>query len=131
VNAQRGGRRPKWFLPAFILVLGLIIGGAQWQGGHLDRGLESLALMAAFAVAVLLGGRSETVRGLRGDGRDERFAMIDLRATALAGSVTIVAILVAWIVELAEGHDGNPYTWLASVAGCAYVLAVALLRWRG
>jgi hypothetical protein len=57
--------------------------------------------------------------------------MIDLRATAVAGSVTIVAILVAWIVELAEGHDGNPYTWLASVAGCAYVLAVALLRWRG
>ena len=57
--------------------------------------------------------------------------MIDLRATALAGTVTIVAILIAWIVELATGRDGNPYTWLASVAGVAYVLAVALLRWRG
>ncbi len=71
------------------------------------------------------------MRGLRGDGRDERFALIDLRATALAGTVTIVAILVAWIVELAAGRDGDPYTWLASVAGLAYILAVALLRWRG
>jgi hypothetical protein len=128
---QTARRRSKWFLPAFILVLGLIIGGAQWQGGHLDRGLEALGLMAAFALAVLLGGRSETVRGLRGDGRDERFAMIDLRATALAGSVTIVTILIAWIVELANGRNGDPYTWLAGVAGLAYVLGVALLRWRG
>jgi hypothetical protein len=125
------GRRPKWFLPAFVFALGLVIGAAEWHGGHPGRGLESLGLMTAFAVALLLGGRSETVRGIRGDGRDERFALIDQRATALAGSATVVAILIAWIVELAEGHDGNPYTWLASVAGLAYILGVALLRWRG
>ena len=130
MTVQTAGRRSKWFLPAFILVLGLIIAGAQWQGGHLGRGVEALGLMAAFALAVLLGGRSETVRGLRGDGRDERFALIDLRATALAGSATVVAILIAWIVELANGRSGDPYTWLASVAGLAYVLAVVLLRWR-
>ncbi len=31
---------------------------------------------------------SGTVRALRGDGRDERFALIDLRATAFAGLVS-------------------------------------------
>jgi hypothetical protein len=124
-------RRSKWFFPAYVLTLGLVICGAEALGGHLVRGVESLAIMAVLALLVLLGGRSETVRGLRGDGRDERFALIDLRATAIAGSALIVAVLVAWLVELARGHDGSPYTWLASVAGAAYVAAVAYLRWRG
>ncbi len=34
----------------------------------------------------LLGGRSETIRGLRGNGRDERFAMLDLKATAVSAA---------------------------------------------
>ncbi len=55
--------RPKWFLPAFILVLGLVVGGAQWHGGHLGRGLGSLGLLAAFALAVLLGGRTRPCAG--------------------------------------------------------------------
>lgn len=124
-------RRSKWFLPGFVLALGLVLLAAEWVGGHRDRGLESLGLLAAFGLVILLGGRSETVRGLRGDGRDERFALIDLRATAIAGSVLTLTILTAWIVELAGGHDGDPYTWLASVAGATYVLAVAYFRWRG
>ena len=42
-------------------------------------------LAEPFGLIVLLRpGRSETVRGLRGDGRDERFAQIDLQATALS-----------------------------------------------
>lgn len=124
-------RRSKWFLPVFMVALGLVICGAEWVGGHRDRGLESLGLLAAFGLLVLLGGRSETVRGLRGDGRDERFALIDLRATAIAGSAVTLTILTAWIVELARGHSGNPYTWLAGVAGGAYILGVAYFRWRG
>ena len=34
--------------------------------------------MTAFGALILLGGRSETIRGLRGDGRDERFRKIDI-----------------------------------------------------
>ncbi|MEA2264835.1 MAG: hypothetical protein QOE27_418 [Solirubrobacteraceae bacterium] len=126
-----GRRRSKWFLPIFVVVLGLVIFAAEGIGGHLDRGIDSLGIMAALAVALVLGGRSETVRGLRGDGRDERFALIDLRATALAGSVVTIAILIGWIVEIARGRDGGPYTWLATVAGGAYLVAIAFLRWRG
>jgi hypothetical protein len=44
-------------------------------------------ILAGATALILFGGRSETIRGLRGDGRDERIAMIDMRATALAGSV--------------------------------------------
>ena len=46
-----------------------------------------LGVLAAFGLLILLlTGRSETVRGLT-IGRDERFAQIDLKATAVAGLV--------------------------------------------
>ena len=87
--------------------------------------------MVAFGAAVLLGGRSETVRGLRGDGRDERFAMLDLQATAMAGMALILAVIVAFIVEVARGRSGEPYDWLGAIAGLAYIAAVIVLRVRG
>ena len=81
------------------------------------------------------GGESsvarETVRGLRGDGRDERFAQIDLQATAVAGSVLLVVLIVAWLVAIALGQSGNPYGWLLAVGGLSYLLAVIWFRWRG
>jgi hypothetical protein len=76
-------------------------------------------------------GRSETVRGLRGDGRDERFAQMDMRATAVSGLVVIVALIVAWLVEIARGHSGNPYSWLLAISGLSYLITVIILRWRG
>ena len=42
----------------------------------------SLAIMVAFGAVILFGGSNETIRGLRGDGRDERFHQIDIHATA-------------------------------------------------
>ena len=84
-----------------------------------------------FGLFFLLAGRSETVRGLRGDGRDERFARIDLQATAVAGSALLVALIVAWLVAIARGQSGSPYDWLLAVGGLAYLLAVAWFRWRG
>jgi hypothetical protein len=75
----------KWFLPTFAFALGLVFFAAQWIGGSPGDGLISLGIMCAVGALCLLGGRSETIRGLRGDGRDERFAQIDIRATAFAG----------------------------------------------
>ena len=123
--------RSKWFLPCSARALGFVMFGAQWIGGNPGSGLVSLGIMAASGALVLFGGRSETVRGLRDDGRDERFRMIDIHATALAGLTVITAIIVAFVVELARGHDGNPYGRLGAVAGIAYLSAVAFLRLRG
>ena len=103
----------------------------SWLGGSLSQGLISLAVLAGFGLIVLLAGRSETVRGLRGDGRDERFVQIDLQATALSGLAVIVALIVAWLVATARGQSGSPYGWLLAIAGLTYLLAVAWFRWRG
>jgi hypothetical protein len=123
--------RSKWFVPLFCVFLGLVVFVASWIGGHPAAGLFSLGLMTAFGLVILLAGRSETIRGLRGDGRDERFAQIDQRATAAAGLAVIIALIVAWLVRIAGGDSGSPYDWLLAIAGLTYLLSVVLLRWHG
>lgn len=123
--------RSKWFQPLVAVGLGVLFLAAMWIGGDPRTGLYSLAVLVAFGVLILFGGRSETVRGLRGDGRDERFKQIDLAATAIARLVLITVIIGAFLVEVARGHDGSPYSALGAVAGVAYLAAVAALRLRG
>jgi hypothetical protein len=118
-------------MPLFALVLGGVVFGAQAIGGHPGSGLVSFGILAFTGAIFLFGGRSETIRGLRGDGRDERFQRIDIHATAFAGLVVITAIIVAFIVELANGRNGNPYTWLGAVGGIAYLVALVFMRVRG
>jgi len=103
----------------------------SWLGGQFAGGLISFAILAAFGLVILLlTGRSETVRGLT-VGRDERFAQLDLRATAVSGMVVLLAALVAWLVATARGQSGSPYGWLLAVGGLAYLIAFAFFRWRG
>jgi hypothetical protein len=123
--------RSKWFVPLLSVALGLVVFAAQWIGGDPGSGLVSLAIMTGFGALILVGGRSETIRGLRGDGRDERFRKIDIHATALAGLAVIFAIITASIVELARGHGPGAYGWLAVVGAVTYVGAVIVFRIRG
>ena len=123
--------RTRWFLPAFALFLGVVIFGAYAIGDQAGLGAGAFGVMALMAAIFWFGARrSETLSGLGGPGRDERWERIDMHATALAGIVIITAIIVAWLVEVAQGDDGSPYTQLGALGGLAYVLAVAFLRWR-
>jgi hypothetical protein len=123
--------KTKWFMPLFAVALGAIVFLAQWIGGDPRSGLVSFAILAGAGVLFLLGGRSETIRGLRGDGRDERFRMIDIHATALAGLAVIYAVIVMFVVELARGHNGDPYGWLGAIGGLTYIAAIIIFRIRG
>jgi drug/metabolite transporter (DMT)-like permease len=122
--------RSRWWMPGFCLFLGLLILGAFWLGDNPGTGFASLGIMLALGAVFFFGGRSETLRGLGGPGRDERWAKIDIHATALAGMVLISVIIGAFLVEVARGHDGNPYGLLGAVAGVAYLIAVIILRAR-
>jgi hypothetical protein len=123
--------RSKRFVPLFAVALGIVVFVAQWIGGDPGSGLASLAIITAFGALLLLGGRSETIRGLRGDGRDERFRQIDIHATALAGLALITAIIIACVIELAQGHSGSPYAWLGALGGLTYLVAIVIFRIRG
>jgi hypothetical protein len=123
--------RTRWVMPAFSLFLGALIFTAYAIGDNAADGVYGFLVMAALAAVFYFGARrSETLSGLGGPGRDERWERIDLAATALAGIVLITVIIGAWLVEVAEGQDGSPYTQLGAIGGLAYILAVALLRWR-
>jgi len=120
----------KWVVPVFSVLLGLVEWVAFAVGGDARAGAIGFFITAAFGALLLLGGRSESIRGMRGDGRDERWAMIDLRATALAGFAVIVAVIVGFIVEVGRGRSGNPYVWLGALAGFTYLIALLIGRWR-
>ena len=130
-GANRAITCSRWLLPLFSLGLGIVVFVVSWVGGQFGAGLGSLAILAAFGLLILLlTGRSETVRGLT-VARDERFAQIDQRATAVAGLVVIVTLIVAWLVATARGQNGHPYDWLLATSGLSYLLAIAFFRWRG
>ena len=103
--------------------------------GVLDRGparlgLWALGVMLVFALLFAVGGRFDLIRGLRGDGRDEYWARIDVHATALSGIVVISAVIVMCLWKWAHGRDGSPYSQVGAIGGVAYVLAIAGLRLR-
>jgi hypothetical protein len=121
----------KWFLPLFSLALGVGCLVAFWLGDDPTSGFISLGILAGTGAIFLFGGKSETIRGLRGDGRDERFARLDLAATAVSGMAAITAIIAMCFWEWAHGRDGTPYAQLGAIAGVAYIAAIAVFRWRG
>ena len=57
-------------MPLVCVALGVAAFAAQCVGGDPGSGLVSLAIMTGFGALILVGGRSETIRGLRGDGRE-------------------------------------------------------------
>ncbi|HET8820566.1 MAG TPA: hypothetical protein VFM57_03395 [Thermoleophilaceae bacterium] len=129
-----GGRRPwwrsRWWMPGISLALGVAVFAAFAIGGNTADGLRGFALMAVLALVFAVGGRSETLSGLGGPGRDERWALIDTRASAFAGLVVLTAIIVSWLVEVANDRDGSTYVKLGALGGVAYIAAVAWQRLR-
>jgi drug/metabolite transporter (DMT)-like permease len=122
--------RSRWWMPLFSLALGALVFAAFTVGGDAGQGAQGFGVMAVVAALFVFGGRSETLRGLGGPGRDERWAAIDLRASAFAGLVLIAVTIGAWLWEVANGDDGEPYAQLCAIAGVAYIVGVAFLRWR-
>jgi hypothetical protein len=121
-------RMPKWFLPAFSLFLGIVSFVAFWIGGSLGEGVFALVLLGGIGLVVLLGGRSETIRGLRGDERDEYWEGLDRDATVFAGLVLITVVIAMCMWEWAHGRDGSPYSQLGAIAGVAYIAGMVGLR---
>lgn len=125
----------KWYLrpgvtPAVCVAIGALGGTAQWLGGNRGDAVITFGLMAAIAAVFAAGGRNETIRMMRGDGRDERWAMIDVRATAFAGIVIIVILTGAAFWETAHGRTPEPFAPVLSAGAVSYAAALLWLRRR-
>ena len=123
-------RSKKWVVPGLALLIGGAYFLANWIGGNPAFGASLFVIMLVYAALLLLGGRFEIFRALRGQFDDERYRSFDLQATAYAGGVTILVLIGGFIYELAQGKDGQPYSLLCAVFGVSYLVALILLRWR-
>jgi hypothetical protein len=129
-TSKRKERLVRWATPTVGLLIGVAYLLAGWASGNPGLGFQMFAIMAVFTAAVVLAAtRSETVRGLL-DRRDERITGIDVKATAVTGTVLVTAIIAAFVIEIARGQDGMPYAWLGALGGVSYVAAVIVLRLR-
>jgi hypothetical protein len=123
--------RSKWLVPGLSVGMGLLFLGVQWSNDDPGGGLVSLAIMVAFAVAIVaFSGRSGVAEVMRNPRADERTAMLDLRATAFSGLVIIVAVIGAFVYELARGGDTTAYARLGALGGVAYLVALFVLQRR-
>jgi hypothetical protein len=122
----------KWGMPAFGLLLGVLLFLASAIGGQPLVGIGMFAVMAVYSlVLVALGGRSEIIGVLRGQPVDERLAGFNLVATAVAGVAATLVALGGFVWQIARGQTGTDFAVVAAVAGIGYLVALAWLRWRG
>ncbi len=118
--------------PVVTVLTGLVMLGAAAAAGQVDTGIAMLAgTMVYAAVLVVLGGRSEIVGVLSGLPADERMASINVRATAVGGSVALIAALGGFIWEVAHGREGLEFVAIDVLGFAAYFAALVWLRWRG
>ncbi|HEY6636068.1 MAG TPA: hypothetical protein VIZ61_00160 [Solirubrobacterales bacterium] len=127
--SRRRFARAPW-LPVWSLFLGIVISTAMAIGGNLTIALVTLGLFVAFSALFYFGARNETIGGLAEPGRDERWAMINQRAMAFAGTVLVLILIGGWVVELANGNDGSPYSEVFAGGTIAYFAAALWLRFR-
>jgi hypothetical protein len=127
----RAVRRSRWFQPLLAIFLGAVLLAVLSIGGHPQEGTGAFAIMVVFAIFLLAGDRSDTVRALRGDGRDERFELIQLRASTLAARLVLLAVVIGFLVEVGRGNSGAPYDWLSALGGATFLASVLWQRSRG
>jgi hypothetical protein len=121
----------RWEMPAFGLLLGVLLFAASAIGGQPVVGIGMLAVMAIYSlVLVAFGGRSEIVGVLRGQPVDERLAGFNLVATAVAGLAAILVALGGFVWQIAHGQTGTDFAVVAAVGGIGYLVALVWLRWR-
>jgi hypothetical protein len=118
----------RWLMPSIPVALGAVILVAEATNDDLAGGLAWFAVLAAAGALLAFGGRFQSVRDARGDGEDERDALIGSRAMAAAGTAMTLVLTGAIVFELARGEDPSPYTYVMAVGGGTYAVALLALR---
>jgi hypothetical protein len=118
------------WVPTLVAALAIPTFLAFWIGGDPRGGLIWGSLSVAFAVVLVLGGRSDTIRLLRGEDDDERGLALEYRATTITGATLIVALAVLFLVTAARGESLIVYGLLLLLAEATHLIALAVLNRR-
>lgn len=116
--------------PALVAFLAVPTFVAFWIGGDPRAGLIWGSLSILFGIVLAVGGRSETIRLLRGQDDDERTLTLELHATTLTAVVLIVALAALFLVTAAQGESPLVYGLLLLLAEVTHLGALAILNRR-
>jgi hypothetical protein len=117
-------------VPALVASLSIPTFIAFWIGGNPRAGLIWGGLSILFGIVLALGGRSDTIRLLRGEDDDERSLALELHATTLTAVALIVALAVLFLVTAARGENPLVYGLLLLLAETTHLGALAVLNRR-
>jgi hypothetical protein len=118
-------------VPLLVAAVGIPTFVAFWIGGNPQLGLLWAAVSVAFGVALALGGRSDTLRLLRGSDDDERARQLEYQAMTAVALVLTVGLAGLFLVEGIRGESGLVYGVLLIAAETTHLVALAVLNRRG
>ena len=87
-----GRARPGWLVPLLVMAVAIPTFLAFWIGGLPQLGAVWAALSVAFGLLLAFGGRSDTIRLLRGDEDDERTLALEAQAMTITALVLTTAL---------------------------------------
>ncbi len=124
-------RRPPWLVPTAIALLAVPTVVAFWIGGNPSLGAAWATMYLAFAVLVAVGGRSDTIRLIRGEQDDERVVALEHQALTITSLVLAVALVGLFLASAIRGESGLVFGLLLLLAEVTHFVALAVLNRRG
>jgi hypothetical protein len=115
-------------VPLAVAATAVPIFAAFWIGGRPQLGALWAAVNLAFATVLAFGGRSATVRLLRGDEDDERAIALELRAMTVTAAVVTAALVALFLAAGVRGESGVTYAVLLLLGEATHVVALAVLN---
>jgi hypothetical protein len=123
-------RRP-WLVPLGIALTAVPTFVAFWIGGNPELGVAWAAVSLVLAALVAVGGRSDTIKLLRGDQDDERAVALENQALTITSLVLTVALVALFLASGIRGESGLVFGLLLLLAEGTHVVALAVLNRRG
>jgi hypothetical protein len=114
-------------VPVLMLILGTGLAAAEavGPGWHDAIPVEAVAVVAAVGY-FLVGGLDNDIGAIYGSQGDERQQMVRLRAQALAAQVTILAVVIGFMVQIARRASTWPFVVIAGVGAVAFVIGLTV-----
>jgi hypothetical protein len=118
-------------VPGLIALTAVPTFVAFWIGGNPQLGAAWAGVSLLFAAVIAIGGRSDTIRLIRGDHDDERSLVLETQAHTITSAVLTTALAVLFLVSGLRGESGLVFGLLLLLAEGTHFVALAILNRHG